>query len=106
MSLQQNVDIRLQLNVAEMMDDNVNAESQGGESDMECSDTDCYDDYDYYNTGDDNDLDNYDPSQTDPEYFNYDCLNEEQVERLLNETVELLSNNLQITPSLAKVNLC
>lgn len=81
------------------MEDTVNTESQGGESDMECSD----DDYDYYNITDDNDIEQVDPSLTDPEYFNYECLTEEQIERLLNETVELLSNNLQITPSLAKV---
>lgn len=81
------------------MEDTINTESQDGESDMDCSD----DDYDYYDITDDNDIEQIDPSQTDPEYFNYECLTEEQVERLLNETVELLSNNLQITPSLAKV---
>lgn len=82
----------------------MNTVSQDGDSDMECSDNDCFDDYDYYNTADDNDIEQIDPSKTDPEYFEYECLTEEQVERLLNETVEVLSNNLQITPSLAKVN--
>lgn len=78
--------------------------SLGGDSDMECSDTECYDDYDYYNN-DDNDIDEIDPRQQEVEYFNCETLNEEQVERLLNEVVELLSNNLQITPFLAKVLL-
>lgn len=74
-----------------------------GESDMDYSDNDCEDEYDYYNTGEDCDIEQLDPSKTDPEYFSYECLNEEDVERLLNESVETLSNNLQITPSLAKV---
>ncbi|XP_044741189.1 potential E3 ubiquitin-protein ligase ariadne-2-like isoform X2 [Chrysoperla carnea] len=75
------------------------------DSDMEYSDNDCYDDDDYYNMGDDCDIEQIDPSKTDPEYFAYDCLTVEEVERLLNESVEILSNNLQITPSLAKVLL-
>lgn len=74
-----------------------------GESDMDYSD-DCDDEYDYYNTGEDCDIEQIDPSKTDPEYFSYECLSEEEVERLLNESVEILSNNLQITPSLAKVS--
>lgn len=73
------------------------------ESDMDCSDNECFDEYDYYNADEDNDMEQIDPSIADPEYFTYECLTEEQVERLLNETVELLSNNLEITPSLAKV---
>lgn len=74
--------------------------SQGGESDMDCSDNDCYDEY-YLN--DDSDIEEIDPSKIDPEYFEYKCLYEEEVERLLNESVETLSNTLEITPSLAKV---
>ncbi|XP_018329535.1 potential E3 ubiquitin-protein ligase ariadne-2 [Agrilus planipennis] len=75
------------------------------DSDMECSDNECFgDDSDYYNT-DDIDIEQVDPSKNDPEYFEFECLTEEQVERLLNESVELLSNNLQILPSLAKVLL-
>lgn len=35
----------------------------------------------------------------------FDCLNTEEVEKLLNESVEQLSNQLQITPSLSKVLL-
>lgn len=83
--------------------DGSNIESLGGESDMESehSYNDGYDDSDYYNCVDD--IDTEDKKLTDPEYFEYECLTEEQVERVLNETVEVLSNNLQITPSLAKV---
>lgn len=78
------------------------ASSQDGESDMECSDNECYDEY-YYNINDDTDIDEVDPRTTDPEYFEFKCLFEEQVERLLNESVETLSNILLISPSLAKV---
>lgn len=77
----------------------------GGESDMDYSDNDCDDEYDYYNTGEDCDIEQVDPSKTDPEYFLFECLTEEDVERLLNESVEVLSLNLQITPSLAKVSM-
>ncbi|XP_045482679.1 potential E3 ubiquitin-protein ligase ariadne-2 [Harmonia axyridis] len=86
------------------MESPIQQTSLGGDSDMECSDTECYDDYDYYNN-DDNDIEDIDPREIDVEYFNCETLNEEQVERLLNEIVELLSNNLHITPSLAKVLL-
>lgn len=41
----------------------------------------------------------------DPEYFQFECLTVEEVEKLLNESVEKLSEGLQITPSLAKVLL-
>lgn len=77
-------------------------ESLGGESDME-SEHSYNDDSDYYHNCSE-DIDTEDRRQTDPEYFEYECLTEEQVERVLNETVEVLSNNLQITPSLAKVS--
>ncbi|XP_068916764.1 potential E3 ubiquitin-protein ligase ariadne-2 [Tenebrio molitor] len=89
------------------MENAINVGSQAEESDMECSDNDndCLDDYDYYNIVDDNDIEQIDPSKIDPENFIYDCLGEEQVERLLNETVEYLSSSLKITPSLAKVLL-
>ncbi|KAK9723182.1 Ariadne domain [Popillia japonica] len=80
---------------------------QDADSDMDCSDNDneCFDVYDYYNVVDDNDMEQIDPSQTDPEHFAYDCLTEVEVEQLLNESVASLSNSLQITPSLAKVLL-
>ncbi|XP_067014789.2 potential E3 ubiquitin-protein ligase ariadne-2 [Anabrus simplex] len=60
---------------------------------------------DYYNIEGGSDIEQSDPNKTDPEYFVFECLTVEEVERLLNESVETLSNNLQITPSLAKVFL-
>lgn len=72
------------------------------ESDMEYSDNDG-DDYDYYCEQDDCEMETDDRSKNDPEYFVYSCLKIEEVEKLLNESIELLSNNLQLTPSLAKV---
>lgn len=81
------------------------------DSEMDYSDSDCGDtNYeDYYNVqpwgGEpDNDIDQ-DSSRRDPEYAIYDCLRVEEVERLLNENVEVLSNSLHVTPSLAKVLL-
>lgn len=60
----------------------------------------------YIFSGDDDcDIEQIDPKKNDPEYFVFDCFNTEEVEKLLNETVESLSNQLQITPSLAKVLL-
>ncbi|GLG98788.1 RBR-type E3 ubiquitin transferase, partial [Gryllus bimaculatus] len=65
------------------------------DSDMDYSEEDCgY--ADYYNTEEDCDIDQIDPSKTDPEYFVFDCLSVEEVERLLNESVESLSNSLQV----------
>uniref|UniRef100_A0A182SGV5 RBR-type E3 ubiquitin transferase n=1 Tax=Anopheles maculatus TaxID=74869 RepID=A0A182SGV5_9DIPT len=61
--------------------------------------------YYYYEIGEDCDIEQIDPKRTDPEYFVYECLNVEEVEKLLNESVEKLSTQLQITPSLAKVLL-
>lgn len=72
-------------------------------SDMDySSDNECeYEDY--YNTGgEDVDIEHYDPKKSDPEYFVYECLNVEEVEKLLNETVELLCSILKCTQSLAK----
>lgn len=75
------------------------------ESDMEySSDNDEFEDY--YNSGlEDCDIEQIDPKRSDPEYFVYECLNVEEVDKLLNESVEQLSNQLHITPSLAKVLL-
>nr|XP_019556560.1 potential E3 ubiquitin-protein ligase ariadne-2 [Aedes albopictus] len=75
------------------------------ESDMEySSDNDEFEDY--YNSGlEDCDIEQIDPKRSDPECFVYECLNVEEVEKLLNESVERLSNQLHITPSLAKVLL-
>lgn len=77
-----------------------------GDSDMDLSsDNECeYDDY--YNIGiADIDIEQIDRKKVDPEYLEYDCLNVEAVEKLLNETVEQLSNIIKVTPSLAKVLL-
>lgn len=51
------------------------------------------------------DIEQIDPKKTDPEYLEFQCLNVEEVEKLLNETVEHLSNTIHLTPSLAKVLL-
>ncbi|XP_058125410.1 potential E3 ubiquitin-protein ligase ariadne-2 [Anopheles ziemanni] len=75
------------------------------ESDMEYSSDNDYEFEDYYNSGEDCDIEQIDPKRTDPEYFVYECLDVEEVEKLLNESVEKLSTQLQITPSLAKVLL-
>ncbi|XP_011503879.1 PREDICTED: protein ariadne-2 isoform X2 [Ceratosolen solmsi marchali] len=78
---------------------------------MDCSGSDCGDAgyEDYYSTqpwdGEiDNDI-NFDKQKQDPEYAVYECLRVDEVERLLNENVEFLTTNLQITPSLAKLFL-
>lgn len=85
--------------------------SEKYDSDMEYSDSDCGDTgyEDYYNcqpwgSETDNDAD-ADQHRKDPEHTAHDCLEVEEVERLLNENVEVLSNSLHITPSLAKVLL-
>lgn len=43
--------------------------------------------------------------KTDPENFIYDCLTIEDVEKLLNESVECLSNIIKCVPSFAKTLL-
>ena len=79
-------------------------------SDMDYSDSDgCDAGYeDYYNVqpwGDtDHDVDR-EQNKRDPELAIHECLRVEEVERLLNENVETLSDTLHITPSLAKVLL-
>lgn len=77
-------------------------------SDMECSDSDCgdtgYEDY-YVTQPWDGEMDDLETNHQDPEYAVYECLRVEEVERLLNESVELLSTNLKIKPSLAKLYL-
>lgn len=59
----------------------------------------------YIFQGEDCDVERLDPKKADPEYFEYECLTVEEVEKLLNESVEKLNTILQITPSLAKVLL-
>lgn len=58
----------------------------------------------YYNM-DECEIEENNANDQDPEYFSYECLSDAEVERLLNESVEALSNNLGVTPSLAKVIL-
>jgi len=66
------------------------------------------DDEDYYNPkhyNPDEDIDVEDIFDKDPEYFEYQCLTVEEIERLLNEHVAELSQELKISPSLAKMLL-
>lgn len=51
------------------------------------------------------DIEQIDRKKTDPEYLEYECLDVEAVDKLINETVEQLSNIIKVTPSLAKVLL-
>lgn len=43
--------------------------------------------------------------KTDPESFIYDCLTVDDVEKLLNESIECLCNLIKCAPSLAKTLL-
>nr|CAD7438632.1 unnamed protein product [Timema bartmani] len=71
------------------------SEEEEYDSDMDYSDNDCgY--ADYYNVADDCDVEIVDPSKMDVEYFVFECLTVEEVERLLNESVESLSNSVQV----------
>lgn len=64
------------------------------DEEMEFSD----DDYDDYYGGEyDGDVDHVDPEKSDPEYFDCACLTDTEVERLLNESVEQLSNSIQVS---------
>lgn len=63
------------------------------DEEMEYSD----DDFDaYYEEEYDRDVDHVDPHKNDPEYFHVACLTDTEVERLLNESVEQLSNSIQV----------
>ena len=69
-------------------------------------DDDCFDDY-YGSMQEDNDyldLMNHD-ERKDPENFEFECLNIEDVERHFNESVEAICAQLQVLPSLAKLML-
>lgn len=69
-------------------------------------DDDCFDDY-YGSMQEDNDyldLMNHD-ERKDPENFQFECLNLEDVERHFNESVEAICAQLQVLPSLAKLML-
>ncbi|KAG1676714.1 putative E3 ubiquitin-protein ligase ariadne-2 [Nymphon striatum] len=73
---------------------------------VEMDDIESEDDYDgYYNSDGDCDIEvDYSPKD-DPEYFEYECLNIEEIERLLNENVEALSASIKVKPALAKALL-
>ncbi|OXA52893.1 potential E3 ubiquitin-protein ligase ariadne-2 isoform X2 [Folsomia candida] len=74
----------------------------GDDSDCEIED----DDYEnYYNSQIEDELDMGDIRKDDPESFQYECLRVEEVEKLLNELVEMMSIQLTVTPALAKLLL-
>ncbi|XP_064632911.1 potential E3 ubiquitin-protein ligase ariadne-2-like [Lineus longissimus] len=75
-------------------------------SDMEDygSDEDNYDNY-YDDNADDVEFIDKSHLKEDPEYFEFELLKIEDVERLLNENVEAVCNELNVTPSRAKVLL-
>ncbi|KAL5014206.1 hypothetical protein ScPMuIL_008476 [Solemya velum] len=82
--------------------------SQDSDHDSEYESDNLDDDEDdcgyYYNDTDDLDIDK--PKKTDdPEYFEYELLQIEDVERLMNEEVEALCSSQKIVPSLAKMLL-
>ncbi|XP_052780765.1 potential E3 ubiquitin-protein ligase ariadne-2-like isoform X1 [Mya arenaria] len=82
--------------------------SQESDNDSDYDQSDHMDDDDdycgYYDDPDD--LDNDKPKKTDdPEYFEYELLQLEDVERFLNEEVEVLCSSQKIKPSLAKMLL-
>lgn len=51
------------------------------------------------------DIEHHNAKKCDPENFVYDCLTVEDVDKLLNESVECLSNIIKCAPSLAKTLL-
>ncbi|KAL1445599.1 hypothetical protein MTO96_044925, partial [Rhipicephalus appendiculatus] len=78
--------------------------SEAGSDAEVSSDSDIgYDDY--YNCPEDGEIDQQDQKKQDPEYFEFECLSIEDVERLLNESVESICASLSVMPSLAKVLL-
>lgn len=51
------------------------------------------------------DIEHHNALKTDPENFIYDCLSVEDVDKLLNESIECLCNSIKCAPSLAKALL-
>ena len=51
---------------------------------------------DYYSDGHDPDVETLDKTLQDPEYFDYQCLKDTEVERFLNERVEELSTAIHV----------
>lgn len=73
------------------------------DSSMYYSDEECG--YEEYYHMDECDIEENESGEQDPEQFSFECLSDAEVERLLNESVEALSNSLGVTPSIAKVIL-
>ena len=61
------------------------------------------DSYYYDQEGDDTEMEH--SKKDDPEYFEYNLLKVEDVERLLNESVEALCKSINVKPALAKMLL-
>lgn len=69
-------------------------------------DDDGDEDFPYYYEDDyDHDSPECSDSKPDREHFEHHCLTVADVERLLNENVEVLCSSLNVTPSLAKVSV-
>lgn len=73
--------------------------SNGSHSDMD----DDEDMSNYYDDNDDAEMER--KKEDDPEYFDFELLNVEDVERLLNESVEAVCKAINVLPALAKVLL-
>lgn len=59
----------------------------------------------FFAANEDIDIEHHNALRTDPESFIYECLSVDDVEKLLNESVECLCKMLNIAPSLAKTLL-
>ncbi|XP_041348541.1 potential E3 ubiquitin-protein ligase ariadne-2-like [Gigantopelta aegis] len=82
----------------------LNSDEEGDDMSEHMDDTDDESFIGYYDETDDLDLDK--PKKTDdPEYFEYELLQIEGVDRLLNEEIEALCTALRVAPSLAKMLL-
>lgn len=58
------------------------------------------------NTGtEDIDIEHHNALKTDPESFVFECLSVEDVDKLLNESIECLCNTINVPPALAKTLL-
>lgn len=51
------------------------------------------------------DIEHHNALKTDPESFQFECLTVEDVDKLLNESIECLCNMINCAPSLAKTLL-
>lgn len=51
------------------------------------------------------DIEHHNALKTDPESFVFECLSVEDVDKLLNESIECLCNTINCAPSLAKTLL-